>query len=281
MIWWLEALGLLARSRSRTLLLVLCWTLALTLSGALGWAWRNSPALREAWTRRVPAECYLERADGGTLDGLRTQLSRSRSLEWAGLLSPERAAEEFRAGFELDVVALLGENPFPATVLLRVRPDATLESLDRDLVELRALPGISGVHVERELLGELGQGLRRAGLVALGVLTLFILLTAALLAAALRSLQRAWAGEARLLTLQGAGASTLVLPIFLALSLPALAAVGVSWLLLGLLAELPLRVGLTTQGPPWWPVLTGGLLPLAVGLLVLVQQARRRVLRGD
>lgn len=281
MIWLWEALGLLVRSRSRTLLLVLCWTLALSLSGVMGWAWRNSPRLRDAWTRRVPAECYLERPTAATLDMLRRSLAESPSLEWAGVLDPERAAAEFRAGFDLDVVELLGENPFPTTVLLRVRPQAGLPQLDRDVAELKLLPGVSGVHVERELLGELGAGLRRAGQVALAAFLLFALLTAGLLAAALRSLQRGWRDEARLLALQGVSPGTLALPLLLALALPALLAAGLARLLLVLLEQLPGRLGLPEMLPaPFWPIWLGALLPLAVGGLILLRRMRRLQAEG-
>ncbi len=281
MIWWTEALGLLARSRSRSLLLVLVWTLTLTLCGALGWTWRNSPRLREAWTSRVPAECYLEQADAPTLAAVRRTLANSRTLDWAGLLDPAQAAAEFHSGFDLDVVELLGENPFPTTVLLRVRPAAELAQLDRDLAALDALPGVSGVHVERELLGELGTGLRRAGRAALAVLALFILLTAALLAAALRSLQRAWAAEARLLAQQGVTPFTLCQPVLLALALPALLAAGLARLPLVLLEWLPGRLGLPGALPaPVWPLWLGALLPLAAGGLILWRRMRRLQTEG-
>ncbi|MFA7332231.1 MAG: hypothetical protein WC326_14270 [Candidatus Delongbacteria bacterium] len=282
MIWWTEALGLLARSRSRSLLLVLVWTLTLTLCGALGWAWRNSPRLREAWTSRVPAECYLEQADAPTLDGVRRTLAGSRTLEWAGLLDPAQAAAEFRSGFDLDVVELLGENPFPTTVLLRVRPAAELAQLDRDLAALDALPGVSGVHVERELLGELGAGLRRAGRAALVLLLLISALTAALLAAALRSLRRAWRGEAVLLAFQGVRAGPLARPLLIALALPALAALLISWLLLAGLQRLPARLGLSgAVEAPLWPLLLGVALPLVVASGFVLRRMGRLIMRGE
>lgn len=220
MIWWREALGLLGRSRSRALLLALCWMLALLLAGALGWLWRNSSAVRESWTRRVPAECYLESADPGMQRRVRDLLERSGSLRWDGLVPAEQAAAEFRQGFDLDVPALLGENPFPPTVRLEVRPGATLAEVDRDLARLAAEPGVSGVFVERELLGQVGDTLRRAGRAALAVLALVSGLTLLLLVSALRSLQRSWAGEAALLAVQGARPWQLALPVWLALAVP-------------------------------------------------------------
>jgi cell division protein FtsX len=275
MIWWREALGLLGRSRSRTLLLALCWTLALALAGALGWLWRNSSAVRESWTRRVPAECYLESADPALQERVRELLATTSSLRWAGLVPAEQAADEFREGFGLDVPALLGENPFPPTVRLEVRPDAPLEEVDRDLARLAHAPGVSGVFVERELLGQVGDTLRRAGRAALAVLVLLSGLTLLLLVSALRSLQRSWAGEAALLAVQGARPWQLALPVWLALAMPAAVAWGLSWGALSVIAGLLQQVGWKVDSVEHsWPLWVGTAVPLACATLLIQHNAR-------
>lgn len=276
MIWWWEALGLLGRSRSRALLLALCWMLALVLAGALGWLWRNSSAVRESWTRRVPAECYLESAEPALQERVRGVLASCGSLRWAGLVPVEQAAEEFRQGFGLDVPALLGENPFPPTLRLDVRPGAELAEVDRDLQRLAATPGVSGVFVERELLGQVGDTLRRAGRAALAVLALLSGLTLLLLVSALRSLQRSWAGEAALLAVQGARTWQRALPVWLALALPAALAWGLAQGMLSGIVWLALQAGLATdmQGDGSF-LLLGLLIPLAMAALAVVRGAAR------
>jgi len=196
-----------------------------------------------------------------------------RSLEFAGLLQPAAAAEEFRQGFDLDVVELLGENPFPPTVLLRVKPDVSLARLDAELATLAAVPGVTGVHVECELLGEVGGALRRAARVALAITSLLGLLTLALLVAAIRSLRRAWGGEAALLDLQGARPGQLALPVLLALLLPALAAAALAQAGLLGLDWLARDLGLGDLRPaPVWPLWVGGALPLLAAWLILLRR---------
>lgn len=279
MIWWREALGLLARSRSRALLLALCWMLALVLAGALGWLWRNSSAVRESWTRRVPAECYLVSGDPALQRQVRDLLERSASLRWEGLVPAEQAAAEFREGFGLDVPALLGENPFPPTVRLQVRPGATLEEVDRDVARLAALPGVEGVHVERELLGQVGDTLRRAGRVALAVLILLAGLTLLLLVSALRSLQRSWAGEAALLAVQGARPWQLALPVWLALAAPAAVAWGLAVGVLAVIVEYTHLFGWSiVHHASHWPLWLGILVPMVCATYAIYRRARSFVL---
>jgi cell division protein FtsX len=276
MIWLLEGLRLLGRSRARSLLLVLCWTLALTLAGLAGWAWRGSPQLRAALTRRVPAECYLADDGAATLAGVRAALAAGRGLEWAGLLDAGQAAGEFRAGFGVDVVELLGENPFPPTVLLRVRPEAGPAQLERELAALRRVPGVTGVYLDQRLLGELGRQLRRAGWLLLGTGALLALLTLGLLALAMRGLWREWQGVARLLALHGARPWQLAVPPLVALFGTALVAAALSWVLAGVLSNLMARLGLAgiSQG---WTLFVGAILPTLLSALAIAAQSRRRV----
>lgn len=268
MIWFLEGLGLMRRNLSRGALLALCWTLALLVAGLLGWALENSLRLREALVERVPAEVYLAPEDGAAASRVLDELSRCRSLRLAGLLGREEAAAEFQQGFGVDVVELLGENPFPLTVLLKVRADADPLLLERELARLRQLPGVDGVHVDRALLGNLGLRLRQAGRAGMGLGLLLALLTVALLAAAVRSIARSWQAEARLLALQGARPLQVLLPPAVALLLPALVSALLAVWGGHVLDSLAVRMEL--PGFHLAPVLlTGGLLPLLFAFLLL------------
>ncbi len=268
MIWWLEGLGLMRRNLSRSLLLIMCWTLALLVAGLLGWAMENSLQLREALMGRVPAEVYVKPGDGAAAARVLDEVSRCRTLRLAGLLGTEAAAAEFRQGFGVDVVELLGENPFPVTVLLKVKASASPREVDGDMARLRRVPGVEGVHLDRALLGSLGTRLRQAGRAGLGVGLLLALLTVALLAAAVRSLARAWEGEARLLTLQGARTIHVVLPPAVALLLPALLSLGLAHA--GHVALDSLLRGAGLPQASMLPVMFGGgLLPLLLALVLL------------
>lgn len=276
MIWLLEGLRLLARSRSRSLLLMLCWTLALALAVAAGWGWSNSPQLRQALTRRVPAECYLAGADTPVLARVRSALQVGSTLEWAGLLDADQAAGEFRDGFGVDVVELLGENPFPPTVLLRVRADADTAELDRDLGTLRQVEGVTGTYVDRRLLGDLGRQLRRLGRMILAAGILLSALTLALLAVSARSLLRAWRGEAVLLALHGARPWELALPPATALALPAGLALGAALGLVRALQDWLAGLGWATRLVVLsWPLALGALLPLALGVFLIFRRMCR------
>jgi hypothetical protein len=281
MIWLLEGLRLLLRSRSRSALLVLCWSLTLLAAGALGWVLGNSRQFRSALAGRVPAECYLDQEDEGVREAVRRVLAAGTALEWAGYLDRAAAAAEFEAGFGVDVRALLGENPFPPTVLLRVRPEASAAELERHLGQLEELPGVSGTHVDRQLLGDLGRQMRRLGIIVLGAGLLLAALTAGLLAAAVRSLDRAFQGEAALLVRQGARPWQLFLPPATALVLPAAATALVALALLRFLGGLADRLDLPAAGSAPGSLASGIALPLALGLLHLARRARRRVAAGE
>jgi len=274
MIWLLEGLGLLRRSLSRTVLLVLCWTLALLVGGVLGWALEHSLQLREALVGRVPAEIYLKADDARAPARVMEELSRCQTLRLAGMLGREAAAREFQQGFGVDVVELLGENPFPPTVLLKVKADAAPDQLERELIRLRKVPGVEGVHVDRALLGSLGDQLRRMGRLAVGVGLLLALLTLGLLAAAVRSLTRSWHDVARLLALQGARPRHLALPPAVALLLPALLS-----LALAQGGQLALREAATRLDLPsiqLAPLLVGGgALPLVMALFLVWHRVKQ------
>jgi len=279
-IWVREGLRLLARSPMRSVLLVLCWSLTLLLAGALGWGLRHSNQFRAALTGRVPAECYLA-GEGGTADAaVRRFLEGSRTLAYTGRLSRAEAAAEFAAGFGVDVVALLGENPFPPTVLMRVRPGADPARLDEELARLAAVPGVEGVHVDRQLLGEVGRQLARMGRVLVAAAAVLALFTAALLAAAVRGLQRAYRAEAQLLVYEGARPWQLTLPPLVALLLPAMLTVLLVLTMSRAMFSTLQWIGLGDHLLHTWPLLLGVCLPVAAAALVLAIQARRVVLAG-
>ena len=275
MIWLLEGLRLLARSRSRSLLLMLCWTLALALAVAAGWGWSNSPQLRQALTRRVPAECYLASVDAPVLARVHSALQAGSTLEWAGLLDAGQAAGEFRDGFGVDVVELLGENPFPPTVLLRVRAGADTAELDRDLGTLRQVEGVTGTYVDRRLLGDLGRQLRRLGRLILAAGALLSALTLALLAAAVRGLLRVWQAEASMLVLHGARPWQVALPPAVALTIPALAVAVVALALPQTLTVLVSHLDLPAGGIAAWPLVSGVVAPLLAAWWYINRHASR------
>lgn len=261
-----EGLRLLGRSRSRTVLLVLLLGLAGFLLAQTVLVAANSRLALGVWLRRLPVDVLLSES-GEALDEAvwRERIDGLPTLDWGRRLSREQASAEFAEAFGRPLEELVGENPFPAALELRLKADADPGAVEADLATLESWPEVADAAYDAELGARLAERLRALGLGlgggALGLLLISLLLVRRGLASQLA----AWAPEMRLLALAGAPPARLRAPVLVAAALlgaAPMAAVLAALLVEGWLAAwigLPFRAPLALWLLPLWGALA---LPL-------------------
>ena len=98
-----------------------------------------------------------------TMTALRARLSDDAAVSGIDVVTREQALESFRNRFPSEERLLngLGENPFPASLVLKIVPRFRTSKAVADLVQkLQALPEVEEVLYNRELIENLAAGLR-------------------------------------------------------------------------------------------------------------------------
>jgi cell division transport system permease protein len=274
-----EGLRVLGRSRARSALLALLLLAAGVLVTLAVLVAANSRLTGSVWLQRLPVDVLLSET-GEALDeaAWRARVARLPNLGWGRLLSREQAAAEFAQAFGRPLEDLIGENPFPAVLELRLRPDAAPEDLALDLSTLASWPEVSEAAFDAELMLRLAARLRLVGRVLAGGAAVLLLAALLLVGRGLASQLSAWSPEMRLLAVCGASPGQLRAPLLVAAALlgvvpllavpPMLAAAGFA---AGLL-QLPLRVPLALWLLPLWGAL--------ILLLLAWRPLNRRVLQS-
>jgi cell division transport system permease protein len=151
-----QAWASLWRSRVATAFAVVAIALAMTVLGALLLATWNAQQLLARWSDAAEFSVYL-RDDAtseqrGAIEALIDQSGLTAGREY---VSKGQALARFRREFsELAALAgALGDNPFPASLEVRVRPEAERDGRAASLVtRVIALPGVADVRYDREWL---------------------------------------------------------------------------------------------------------------------------------
>ncbi len=265
MIWLKEGFRLLGQSGLRAILLMIVTTMLMLLARVTEWAWLNSSDLRRAWQENLIVELYL--TVNADVEVIEERVGIGRAFAWEGLLNESTAAEEFEAGFGLNIVELLGHNPFPRTVRLSLKPEGSRDTWEAELDALSHLPGVESVYADPLLLRAGGRGLRFALGGSILILLLLLGLSLVVLRALGRSIERRWRDTALLLDLQGCQPLLARVPPAIAICLPTVLAALVSLLIPGSLVsvlELPAYEGLLPLS------LLLGLAPLLLLLRLLL-----------
>jgi cell division transport system permease protein len=163
------------RSRGSSAFAVLAIALAIIVLGALLLLTWNAQQLLGRWSEAAEFSVYLR--DDATSDqrgAIETAIDQSGLATGREYVSKADALSRFRREFaELsELTSGFDDNPFPASIEVRVRPDgddAAAEALVRRLV---ALPGVADTRYDKDWLTRVGAGLgtiRAAGF-ALAVL---------------------------------------------------------------------------------------------------------------
>ena len=174
------------RSRGSSAFAIVAIALAMIVLGALLLVTWNVDRVVERWTAAAEFSVYL-RDDAtseqrGTIEALIDESGVATGREY---VSKAVALQRFRQEFaELATLASTFEdNPFPASVEVRVRRDADGSARTEDLVtRLAVLPGVADVRYDREWLERLAGALgtvRAAGLIVVALMVMAAAVTVA------------------------------------------------------------------------------------------------------
>jgi cell division transport system permease protein len=177
----------LRRGGGSTLFAVVAIALAMSVLGGLLLVTWNVERLLARWTTSAEFSVYL-RDDAtseqrGVIEGLVDQSGAAAGRDY---VSKEQALVRFRTEFaELaSTAAGIGDNPFPASIEVRIQSTAEADGRAEALLKkVATLPGVADVRYDRAWLAKVGAGLnalRRAG----GVLALLMAVAAAVTVAA-------------------------------------------------------------------------------------------------
>jgi cell division transport system permease protein len=177
-----EGWASLWRSRGSSALAVLAITLATIVLGSLLLVTWNAERLLTEWTSAAEFSVYLrDDASSEQRGAVEALVDQSGAVEGRQYVSKSDALQRFRREFT-ELAALtdgFDDNPFPASVEVRVRADAEADGRASALVRrVAVLPGVADVQYDRDWLARMTSGL--AALRSLGVaLALLMALAAA------------------------------------------------------------------------------------------------------
>jgi cell division transport system permease protein len=163
------------RSRGSSAFAVLAIALALIVLGALLIVTWNAEQLLARWSSAAEFSVYLR--DDATSDqrgAIETAIDQSGLSDGREYVSKAEALTRFRREFaELsELTSGFDENPFPASIEVRVRPGAEHETAEALVKRLIAMPGVADARYDRDWLARVSAGLGtiRAAGVALALL---------------------------------------------------------------------------------------------------------------
>ena len=166
-----EAWASLRRGRSSAAFAITAIALAMTVLGTLLLLTSNVEQIVSQWTSAAEFSVYLrDDATSEQRGAIEAMIDESGTAEGREYVSKADALARFRTDFAdlASLTSALDENPFPASVEVRVRPEAEQNSSAEMLVtRIATLPGVADVRYDREWLGRLASGLdavRGAGL---------------------------------------------------------------------------------------------------------------------
>jgi len=151
------------RSRASGTLAVLAITLAMLVLGTLLLLTSNIERLIARWTSTAEFSVYLrDDATSEQRGAIEVAIDQSGVSAGREYVSKAQALTRFRREFT-DLAPLadgFDDNPFPASVEVRVRPDAERDGRANTAVaNLLRLPGVADVRYDREWLSKLAGGL--------------------------------------------------------------------------------------------------------------------------
>lgn len=203
-----QAWASLWRSRGSSLFAIIAIALAMIVLGALLLLTWNAEQLLARWSSAAEFSVYL-RDDAtseqrGAIESLIDQSGVSVAREY---VSKGEALTRFRREFA-ELAALAGgfdDNPFPASLEVRVRGDADSDARTGELVRrLAASPGVADVRYDREWLARIASGLQTIRGAGLALATLMALAAGVTVATVVRLGLHARRQELEIMELVGA-----------------------------------------------------------------------------
>jgi cell division transport system permease protein len=158
------------RSRESSAFAVLAIALALIVVGAMLIVTWNAEQLLARWSSAAEFSVYLrDEATSDQRGAVETAIDSSGLSNGREFVSKAEALTRFRREFaELaELTSGFDENPFPASIEVRVRPDAQHTTAEALVKRLMGMPGVADARYDRDWLTRVGSGLgtvRAAGL---------------------------------------------------------------------------------------------------------------------
>jgi cell division transport system permease protein len=181
-----EGWASLWRSRGSSAFAMVAIALAMIVLGAMLLVTWNVERLLTQWASAAEFSVYLrDDASSEQRGAIEMTIDRSGVTEQREYVSKAEAMGRFRREFaELaSLTESFEDNPFPASLEVRVRPEAETDGRAEALVrQVAGLPGVADVRYDREWLERLASGLaavRGAGLVLAVVMAMAAALTVA------------------------------------------------------------------------------------------------------
>ena len=158
-----QAWASLWRSRGSSVFAVMAIALAMIVLGALLLATWNVQRLLAQWSSAAEFSVYLrDDATSEQRGAIEALIDRSAVIDGRQYVSKGEALGRFRREFTglASLTEGFDDNPFPASIEVRVRPDAQDDGRADALVRRVAeLPGVADVRYDRDWLGRLDAGL--------------------------------------------------------------------------------------------------------------------------
>jgi cell division transport system permease protein len=233
-----EAWASLLRSGRSSAFAVLAITLAAVVLGSLLLVTWNVDQLLSQWTTATEFSVFLR--DDATSEQrgmIEAALDQSGVAAGREYVSKAQALSRFRSQFA-DLASLTGDlddNPFPASLEVRVRSDAEQNGrADAVVQRIAAMPGVADVRYDREWLASVASGLNAVRRAGFALALLMALAAAVTVAAVVRLGLHARRDEIEIMKLVGSPVAFIRGPFvaegFLQGGFGALIAIGLLWL---------------------------------------------------
>lgn len=195
------------RSRGSSTFAVLAIALALIVLGALLIVTWNAEQLLARWSSAAEFSVYLR--DDATSDqrgAIETAIDQSQLADGREYVSKAEALTRFRREFaELsELTSGFDDNPFPASIEVRVRPGAEHDIAEALVKRLIAMPGVADARYDRDWLTRVGSGLVTIRAAGLALALLMAVAAAVTVATVVRLGLRARRDELEIMELVGA-----------------------------------------------------------------------------
>ena len=198
---------------------VVSMSLTLVLFGAFGVAILNvQEAVERAGDELTLSAWLAPEVDGGTRARLAADAARIDGVQAVEAVSPEMALARFpeQTGVAAGVEELLGANPLPASLDVRLRAESrSPEAVAKVRDALARLPGVSDVSSGDDWVAGYARAMAFVHSAALGVGAVLALATLVIVASTVRLALRERRDELEILSLVGAGRATLRAPFLL------------------------------------------------------------------
>lgn len=195
------------RSRGSSAFAVLAIALALIVLGALLIVTWNAEQLIARWTAAAEFSVYLrDDATSEQRGAIETAIDQSGLAAGREFVSKAEALTRFRREFaELaELTSGFDENPFPASIEVRVRAGADHDNAEGVVKRLVAMPGVADARYDRDWLARLGAGLGTIRAAGFGLALLMAVAAAVTVATVVRLGLRARRDELEIMELVGA-----------------------------------------------------------------------------